>query len=460
MAFSNISEQALGKFLQISFDQGVRNQLSEDFRDFEQVKAVRIGDPDGRENRFLLKTGYGPSAAQYANPNFTSAFPKSQRITTSEHTVVFKELDITVEIEYNLWNRARKSPSKYAEPLAEELSSKSIVGKRRVACDWYGDGTGVLGKGGAAADDSAIGSGTVTIAIDESSTAPGFIGWFEYGDVLIAATETGTAVEPEDGGAQPLPSFYGYLVTGKSRKTSTLTLQLVDSDYQPVTGAAASNLDAASDFDRVGQPTIPDRTAIADYGSATEAFTGLGSLVADDGRTVNGITMSGVTGSTVVDAGAALIDVDYIEEVLNDVKIRVGENAYTYKKMCMAPEAHSAFVKGRETDRRFNTLTDNARGLKVFGYQHRNDFLEAYGTEFCRKDHIYMLPEAKSGAKVFEARFTDFETVKANDTSAFHLKPSASGGHERVITTYMESMGQFVCKHPAAVALIKNFSLS
>jgi hypothetical protein len=457
MAFSNISEQALGKFLTISFDQGIRNQLSEDFRDFEQVKMYRVGDPNGRELRYSTKTGYGPSAAQYRNPNFTKNFPKAQRISQGEHIAVFKELDLTIEIEYNLWNRARKGDEKYAEPLAEELASKNIVGKRRVAADWYLDGTGCLGKGDSAADQTDLANGNIKLVLDTSDGAPGFVGNFEYGDVLIAATETGTAQEPEDGGAQPIPSFYGWLVVERKRKTDTVTLQAVDEEYAPVTTVAQSNIDATSYLYRVGQPTIPDRTDIADYGSATETFVGLAGMVADDGRVTNGLTMSGVTSSTIVDAGGAELDVEFIEEALNELKIRCGENAYTYKKMCQAPETHTQFVRGRETDRRFNAVTDSVRGTKVFGYQHRNDFVEAYASEFVPKDAIYMLPEAKNGSKVFECHTTDFETVSANDSGQFHLKPGSGGGHERVIVTYMEAMGQFICKHPAAVGKIKNF---
>jgi hypothetical protein len=70
-----------------------------------------------------------------------------------------------------------------------------------------------------------------------------------------------------------------------------------------------------------------------------------------------------------------------------------------------------------------------------------------------------MCPENKSSkGKVLEAHMSDFEQVKANDSSAFMLKSSANG-YERKIVTYMEAVGTLICKHPAAIARITNFTV-
>ena len=127
--------------------------------------------------------------------------------------------------------------------------------------------------------------------------------------------------------------------------------------------------------------------------------------------------------------------------------------------MCMSPEAHSRFVETRETDRRFNTLEDNSRGLKVFGYQHRNDFLEAYASEYVPQDTIWMLPENKSnGGKVLEYIGSDFETVKGPNMSDFHLK-ATSNGYVNSVQSFLQGIAVIVCKHPAAIASIKNFTV-
>lgn len=454
MAFSSIGNQNLGKFLQISFSAGVRNQISQDFRDWEYVKSVRETDPNGREVRFFFQNGYGPSAIQYRNPNFTAAFPTSQQISTAEHTALYKELDATVEIELNLWKMAQISPAKYAEPLALEIQSKAISAKRRLAADLYGDGTGVLGTSTGAA---SLTDGDVTFTISSTNSARGFIGFFEYGEILklvepdntASATTINTATVPEY-----------WQVISKDRANSTVRLRPLDASLNAITATTLDATPTAGDvFYKYQQPTRPDLTgSISDYGSVSEAIAGLESLSAADGRTIHGITMLGATAGSVYDAGANPFDSSHIQAAHSNTKTRVGEQ-YNYKMMVMAHEVNDALIESRETDRRFQTIEDNKRGLKKFAYVHGNDTLEVYTTEFCPKTRVYMLPEAKSGEKVLEAHMTDFESYRAKDGDEFMLKPASGGGHERSIVTYMGARGTLICKHPAAITRIENFTV-
>lgn len=459
MAYSNIDQQQLGEFLQVAFSEGVRSQISEDYRDWEMIQQVRDGEPNGREIRFLFQSSFGPAAVQYRNPNFTAEFPSSQQISISEHTAVYKELDVTVEIEYNLWNRAMKSPAKYAEPLALEIQSKTVAAKRRLAADWYGDGTGVIMQAGAAANLGAPAS-EIVISLDAASDARGHIGFVEFGDLLLAYDEAGAANVP----AVSSGTFYAYRVKSKSRSrtlgdASSVVLEAVDASGAVLQLAAASPVVAADDvFYRVGQPTKGlNLASVVDYGTASEVIAGLESLLANDGRSIHGITMSGSNAGSALDAGGAALDSSLIQSLMSQVKVNVGEGKYSWKKLCMAPEAQDSLIEARETDRRFHTVEDNKRGVRFWAYQHGNDSLETYTSEFCPKKRLYVLPEQKSGQKVFEFHGTDFEAVKVNDSGEFHLKPGASGGHERRIVTYMEAMGVIIAKHPAACGVLKNF---
>jgi hypothetical protein len=106
-------------------------------------------------------------------------------------------------------------------------------------------------------------------------------------------------------------------------------------------------------------------------------------------------------------------------------------------------------------------MEDAARGTKKFVYQHQNDSLECYTSEYCLPKRIYILPESKAGQKVLEFHGSDFKTVKAPGGSDFHLKPAASGGgFVNTIVSYMQAIGVIVCKHPASVAVIRNFTNS
>ena len=188
---------------------------------------------------------------------------------------------------------------------------------------------------------------------------------------------------------------------------------------------------------------------------------GLESLTSNDGRVVHGITMSGSTAGTRYDAGNVQLDTTHIESVMNNVKINVG-SAYSYKQAILAPQAYSIFVNGRDGDRRFNSSEDLKNGARKWSYQHRDDNIELYASEFAKKKRMYILPEAKQGqGKVMEYHGTDFMQVKApGEKDGFRLKASVNGGFENTVVSYMDSYGTLICKHPAAVAVIHNFTLA
>lgn len=453
MAFSNIDNLQLGKFLQIAFSEGVRSQISQDYRDWDYVKQHRVSDPDGRELRFLFQKSFGPAAVQYRNPNGSSTFPNAQQINVTEHTAIYKEIDVTIELEYNLWNRARKSPAKYAEPLALEIQSKTVAAKRRLAADMYGEGTGVIAQASSASDTTGAGGFTV-VTLSSSNSARGHVGFCEFGDLLLNKNPDGSADDPTVVG-----TFYAWRVKARSRKDNTVTLEAVDSS-QNVLSLTASSIDSGDYLYRVGQPTIPDLTSpVSDYGTVSEVIAGLESLTASDGRVIHGITMSGASAGTTNDADGNPLDVSQIQELMDNVKINVGQSVYAWKMMAMAPEAHAALIESRETDRRFVSVDDNKRGIKFFAYMHGSDVLETYTSEYCPKKRLYCLPEAKSGNKVLEYYGTDFEPVKMGGMGEFHLKPAATGGHERRISSYMEALGALICKHPAAIGRLENFTV-
>lgn len=460
MAFSNIDQLQLGTLLQIVFSNGVRNQISQDFRDFEMVKRAKVGSSVARELRFMFQTSFGPSAIQYRDPGTSGrAFPAARQASISENTAKFKEIDGTIELEYNLWNRARMSPEKYAEPLALEIDSKASAAKRRLAADLYGDGTGVIGTVASAAVTSPA-SDKLVFTLSTSNTARGHVGFFEYGDILqlVASDATASAL---DTNLATEPVYW--IVIDKNRELGQVTLQGVTAALASAgTMSSISVQPTAGDvFYRYGQPTLPDLTAsISDYGTVSEVMAGLESLAAADGRVVHGITMSGATGGSQIDAGANPIDVKYIQKAMDKVKVAVGQDRYRWKMLSMAPETQASLIESRETDRRFQTVEDNKRGIKFFAYVHGNDTLECYTTEYCLPKRIWILPEAKNSDKVLEFHGSDFQPVRGQGMEEFHLKPASAGGHLDVMVSYLQAIGVFICKHPAAVAQVNNFTNS
>lgn len=459
MAFNNIDNLQLGNLLQIVFSNGVRNQISQDFRDFEMIKRAKVSGSVARELRFMFQSSYGPAAIQYRDPGTSGrSFPSSQQATVSEYTAKFKEINATIELEYNLWDRARKSPEKYAEPLALEIDSKASAAKRLIARDLYGDGTGVVGTVASAAVTSPA-SDKLIFTLAALNASRGHAGNFEYGDILVlTATAGGASALDTNLGTEPIY----WKVIDKNRELGQVTLQgLTAALASAGTISSITTQPTSGDvFYRYGQPTIPNLGSLADYGTATEVLAGLESLVAGDGRVVHGITMSGSNSGSRIDAGANPIDVKYIQKVMDKVKVQVGQDRYRWKMMNMAPETQASLIESRETDRRFQTVEDNKRGIKFFAYVHGNDTLECNTSEYCPPKRIYILPETKAGEKVIEFHGSDFETVKAQGMGDFHLKPASAGGYANTVVSYLQSIGVIIAKHPAAIAVVENFTNS
>lgn len=461
MAFNNIDQLNLGNLLQIVFSNGVRNQISQDFRDFEMVKRAKVSSSVARELRFMFQGSFGPAAIQYRDPGTSGrSFPSAQQATVNEYSAKFKEINATIELEYNLWDRARKSPEKYAEPLALEIDSKSSAAKRRLAADLYGDGTGVVGTVSSAALTSPA-SNQLTFQLNAltNNAARGHAGQFEYGDLFILRANGGGASALDTNlGTEPI--YWKLLASGvKDRSLQQVTLQGLDVNFAAVATISAISVQptAGDVFYRYQQPTIPNLASVSDYGTVSEVIAGLESLVAGDSRVIHGITMAGATSGSRTDCGNVPLDVRFIQKAMSKVKVNVGQDRYNWKMMIMAPESLDSLIESRETDRRFITMEDGSRGTKKFMYQHQNDSLECYTTEYCPPKRIYILPDTKAGEKVLEFHGSDFETVKANDMSDFHLKPGSSG-YVNTVVSYLQAIGVLICKHPASVAVLENFT--
>jgi hypothetical protein len=463
LTYSNIDNLPLGKLVQTVFSKGVLYQGSEDTREWEQVLSMKASDPLARETKYLLQKYLGYAAAgQYRNPGTKNrTFPQSQQASYDEFTAKLREINTTLEIPYQVWDRAATAKSaKYLEPLAGEAQSKATAQKRIMCFDFYEDGSGVRGTG-ASIVETSIATGRVVVTLNVAEGKQGHTGGFQEGDIMVLKRSTGVARDCTlSGGSQP----YGWKVVDRDWDLDKITFDLVDSNEDAVTNVTATNLTAGDVFYRIGQGTYANLASVSDWGYATECIVGLETLGAADGRTVNGIAMSGPYKGSQYDAGADPLDALMFDKALARGKKRVGQGRYRYAKACMADEAHTQLIDSRETDRRFAQVTDNKRGTTYFAYQHRNDLVEAYTTEFIRKNRIWILPEGKSGAgadKVLQFHGDDFKAVKApGQTSEFMLKPASGGGHTNDIVAYMRGMGQMVCKHPASLVSITNFTLT
>lgn len=466
----NITSLPLGYLLQIAFSKGIRQQISGDFLDFEQVNMARVSGHSPREIKFMFQEGHVPANVQWRKPGQKNRpFPRAFQPKIDEYTAIMKEANSSIELESNLYHRAKQSPEKYAEPLQIILNAAMVSKKREFARSLYKDGTGVIGQvGAAAAAVTSPVSDSLLFTLDQSDTSRGHVGDFEVADILVLLDADGSATALNFAALSTQPAYWK--VKSRDRKNGKVKLQALNSAFEPISVATngsatipAVTVQAASGavfyrYDQASNGTILDLTTFAgDYGSATEQLCGLESLAANDGRSVHGITMSDATGASEYDNAAAALDLDSISGAMDQAKVEVGPGAYSWKKITSSPEVQSALISANETDRRFQTKDDVRRGSKVMGFQHRQDFLEMVDSEYVHPKRLWILPETKAGEKVIELHGSDWYTVKGPKGEDFQLKVDG-GQYVNSMVSFMECTAALICKHPKSVVKIRNFT--
>lgn len=459
MAFSNIDSLNLGNILHVVFDNELFNQLSTDYSDFEYFSREKVSGSLPREFRINLQKSLGPGAIQYRNPGTTDrAFPSAHQVSSTELTIKLKEIEATIELEYNKYKRALATPEKYADPLVIELEAKSDSIKRRTAADMYMDGTGILGEISSVSVNSAVANRAV-VTLQSEDSSRGHAGMFEIDEKLIDKTNAGAA------GASPTISagtFDYWIVTDRNRKDNTVTLAPVNTAGTTVNVTAWAPT-AGDKLYKNGQPTFPDVSgAVSDYGTVSEALCGLESWTASDSRTVFGAAMTGAIKGSREDAGAVPIDSSAFQAVMDTVKVNVGRNRYKYKRATMAPETHAALLDARESDRRFTSVSDTSRGINgMLTFNHENDTLEMFSSEYCGPKRVFMIPDSNgSRKKVLGYVGSDFEAVDMPGSGKFYLKPGSSSNYTSMVQSFLCGTMQIICRHPAAVGVITNFTNS
>jgi hypothetical protein len=364
---------------------------------------------------------------------------------------------MTVNIPRNLLNKTGNDLLQYADPITEELDAKSIVAGRVMSAQMNGDGSGVIGV--ISGTPTVYNNGStdellIQLSTTSANAGKSHIGWFNLDDKLKFATTAGAA----------------QVATVSSGTISYYKVLNIDEENDQIRiGAYSSadaklNIDAANDLSdgdyivRYGT-TLQDWASIStnDYNTMSECMVGLESLTAADGRKVNGVTHSGIIGGSRRDCNGAPIDSSDFQKVLSLAKRRAGRGRYKYRNAFMFDTVYDALVESRETDRRFQSVEDGKRGVKMLGYQHGADFVEFLPDELVSKQRVWILPESK---EVLEMHGKDFEPVEVNPGQKFHLSNASSGsGHSRQQQAYLEGSACVIVKHAAAIAVLEDFTV-
>lgn len=500
MVVSTITDLAsnIGYLVQTTFSKNIFQQTTLDTREFENITSVKLDTPMARETKYLVEETLGYGAVQAASiGGGLQTFPRPDLTQRRELTIGLKRTDTTLQIQGEIYRRALSAgTAKYVMPLPQEAINKAIASKRLWIADFYADGTGVKGTQGSTTVAVTTGTASVpmilTFSLASTNTARGHAGLFEEGDCYFLVTNDGATRRFEQtsdfvGGATLAPTasvtssvhplggtsgtVYVWRCMAKDYTNQKVGMALYQYNlatqvFTPVyasAGTVSTTQSSTATTDvwyRWGQPTFPDLTGTIDYGTVSEVTPGLESIAAYDGRTLDSVVRSGIYGASDYDNSAAAIDSNAFDLALNKVKRRMGAGRFKYTKASMMYETHSALVASREADRRFVSVDDKTRGIKYFAYQHGDDTVEAFKSEYVGTKRIWLLPD-KGSEKRRPIQFHGAEPewiTTPDGKGIWHLRPSSAGGHTDDFSAYAVGYNRFVNFVPGAVGCIHNFT--
>jgi hypothetical protein len=459
-AASSLESLDLGKLLKILQDGMVYNQLSTASEMWKHILQKKTKSDDGRKLAYEIMTAYGPSAVQFTGFSASAMFPGGQKSTLVDAAAIYKDIDLTVEYDLSLEKRSGSNLLSYARPLAHEMEAKGYAAARMLSGAVIGDGSGVIGIVGT----PSVSSGKLKLTISKASADAGksHVGWFQEGDkIKIADPNTGTSAAEK---------------VKINNNTDTISYYLVDSvdvDNDHIIAVPYTSADAAVTVTSVSGTTDPEASDIIlrwgitiqdldavstnDYNTLSEAFVGLESLCANDGRKVNGITMSGATAGSRKDLNGALLNSKDFQALMSLLKRRCGAGKYKYSKAFMHDSVLDAMVELANADKQFFNVIDFTTGARKIGHQHGKDFIEFISDEFIPKARVYVMPDEK-GPVEFVGR--DFEQVKIGGQAEFLKGGSTAGRYAKQGQKFMSASGCLLSRHPAAVGVIEDFIVS
>jgi len=457
MATTDVSQLDIATLLKIGSTKGVYNNLSTASAIWKYFLRLRQEPNGGREVRGSLRTSYGAAAFQSVPAGDEGDYPEGVRGSYPEYIAHMKDHALTVSIPRSILNKRGNDLLQYADPLTEEMDGKVIVAGRILSAQMLGDGSGAIGL----AASYTVSGGKLVVSLSTLSSAAGrsHIGWFEAEDRVKFATAASVVKTTINGGT----AVAYFRVDEVDVENDKVTLAAYNSSNAAITVTSFSggtDPEVADYIYRLG--TSPSNlTAIGsnDWETLSETLVGLEALVANSASVkVHGITRSGATSGSRSALNGASLDSTHFQKVLSLAKRRTGKGRYQYREAFMHDTALDALIESRESDRRFTSMEDAKRGTKVMGYQHGKDFVEFSDDEFCQKSRIWMPPESKD-VLVFHG--TDMEMVEVNAGQKFYLANAQNGrGHSRRQNAYMEGQSVVICRHPAAVAVIEDFTIA
>lgn len=475
----------LSGLMQSVYTSDIMVTISDDHKDFENVKRVKVDGHDPRSIIYKLGKSFGSGGVQPAARG-SVALPVAQSSKYEECEARLKRLYSAIEIDLDLWEGAKVTPSKFADPLAEEIKNKSTAQKRYLSGVINRDGSGVIGIVASDVTGTVInfeaapsigGAGAPhcdyheVYAICRADGASSLVAGKSYlgGDETIVGLVEVLDIERNGGDnfVEVALSNSNASELGVSGATAFVITELAGvngikaGDVICKLGATVPKIyaQAAATWSRpTGQQPGEDDDGISanfDLAHFGNEIGGFYAIANNDGATYNGVTASGSTKASVVNASGELADLDHLQRMVNKLVSKMGSR-YKYDSMLVSPGVERTFLQAQESDRRLVSHTDKERGFDGFGFRTAGQVLACQQSQFAFQKEINVVPKDLKG--VVQMHGTDYKDIKLDNQSTF-LKNRADGGYESALQKYMYATMTFVCPNPAAIGRVTDVGI-
>jgi hypothetical protein len=390
---------------------------------------------------------------------------RKSSITTM--TALSKQLEVVATFDDDVYRRAKEIPSDiHVAPMQLEMHDQNINAKEVMVKNWYGDGTGVQ------ATVAAITVGTptnqVTIEVRNAMGYRGSIRWIQVGQKLAFCAADGTKHDFEASSV----SFYEVLSVDIPNNKFVIRAMTAADAAVSITGNGGGAPVAAGDrIHNFGD--LAQLTAFQDLSGTDIDYdkclypVGLATHSEDDGRSINGLALSGqYAGTRLTLSGSPSFDpalhITQLFELLED---RNGKGEYVYPKVKVSPKMYR-YALNADEDAVILQPQQRERGGKVIKV--------AYGemdTEFDRSrfmpDYVVYAEPVKGKAnstmgtslEPLQFKFSGFDFMADPETGAIFKNKLVSGARTAGWEAHMETFYAFVCLNHAAIGAIDGFAV-
>jgi hypothetical protein len=469
MAINAVTNKSLGTTLWVMFEEKFTSLVNNDVADFQALSAMV--DPSGATSRqinYAVEPARAVSNAQFRNPGAANpAFINGESGQIVEKTATVKQMEVVAQFDYDVFNRAQKDPSAiYVGPMALEMGNQAITAKEALIIDYYGDGSGAVCTLGNISG-AAVAGGQLTLPILNTSSAFGCIYWARENQNVVFYDAAGNAHDAAV--ASGTPAYYK--VTGVDFATKKITVAAYDASGNLLTITAANTIttsDIAYNYSDKAEGGVFNRSAISDFGGLLH-MPGLQSLGAADGRTVNGMVLSGQYKGTEVDAGGANLNPTHFGQLLTSLQRRLS-GKYEHKTFKCSHEVYQYIIDQGEGQKWF-TPEKNSNGGVSYMYYHQNESGSGTALKSNRwvpDFEIWAEPTlvdtqaidgvTSKGPLMF--KFTGFEFITLPGSSEMFRFQTDNGSLRKNIQAHLVTYGTFICTQSASIGRLKNFVIS